>query len=164
MLKKFLKKKNNRQFFFKKLTILYTKYLLDFYFIYKTTIYRSIIENNVPKRQHYLSVTKDNKSHVFSSGYVIASQSIKLKYYKRSSKSNTGLILHIQKLYKENSKYIYLYRCLNFSYRQLVFLQKYWKLVSPEILYFQHKKSYNINYSPVKSIKKRVTKLLNKIT
>lgn len=164
MVRKILNRRFRRKSFFINLSNLYNKYLLDFYFLYNTTLYRTIFENFIPVRQHYASITNLKNTKIFSSGFVLASQNIKLKYFKKTIRSNTGLLVYLQLIYKKNIRYLYLYRCLNFNYRQWLFLQKFWTLLTPEIFYLQIKKSYNTNYSPVKSIKKRVVKLLNKQT
>jgi hypothetical protein len=162
MLKIILKKRLYKKTFFSKLSNLYDKYLLDFYFLTKTTLYRTVFENFIPKRQHFVSVTNQSDRRLFSSGLVLAAQSVNLKYYKKSIKSNATLILYLQTVYRGDLKHLYLYRCLNFNYRQWLFLQKFWVLLNPEILYLQNKKSYNTNRSPIKSIKKRVVKMLSK--
>lgn len=159
---KILKKIKWKKKFIKSLYSFYKKYTVENYFLINTSIYKISLENSLPNRQHIIGVNTKLKSYIFSTGYILAVLNIKLKYYKRSLKANSSILLSIQRLFTSDIQHIYLYRCLNFNYRQLLFLQKFYKLINPKIFYFQHKKSYNINYSPQKRIKKRIVKLLNK--
>lgn len=159
---KILKKIKQKKKFIKNLYAFYKKYTIENYFLLNTNIYTIGLGNSLPKRQHILTVNTQMKSYIYSTGYILSVLNIKLKYYKRSLKANSSIILSLQRLFMSNIKHLYIYRCLNFNYRQLLFLQKFYKLISPKIFYFQHKKSYNVNYSPKKRIKKRIVKLLNK--
>ena len=159
---KILKKKYIKKKFLEKIYFFYKKYLIENYFLKKTSLYQLSIENFVPKKQHYLKINDSLNIYIYSSGFILKKLQINLKYYKKSTKSNASTILYIQRVFFSKIKYIYFYRCLNFTIRQWIFLQKFYKLINPNIFLFQHKKSYNVNYSPKKRIKKRIVKLLNK--
>lgn len=162
MLKLLLKKKF-KKLYFKNLINFYKKYLLENYFFNNIKLYKSTIQISLPKRQHYTTVLLDAYKRVYSTGLILSISNIKLKYYKRSHRSNTGHILFLQNTYLTAIKHLYLYYVLNFNFRQWIFFNKFLTLVNPNILILQHKKSYNTCYRPVKRLKRRVLKvLLNK--
>lgn len=156
-------KKYYKNIFLKKLLLFYKKYMVELYFCKDSELYTSFLTVTLPNRQHYLSLYSSNESIFLNAGLVVGMAGVKLKYYKRSVKSNTSLILTLLSLAQNNLRYLYLYLCYNFTYRHWIFLQKLYLLVEPSIFFFQHSKSYNTYYRPVKRLKKKIVKILNKI-
>jgi len=110
-------KKYYRSFFFKNLLLFYKKYMVELYFYKDNKIYTSSLAVSLPNRQHYLSLYTSDEDIFLSAGLVVGMAGVKLKYYKRSVKSNTSLILALLSLADNNLRYLYLYLSYNFTYR-----------------------------------------------
>lgn len=149
-------------FFIKKLLLFYKKYTKQIYIHLFTSLYKTSLSVSIPNRQIYTTYTRVNNTRITSTGYVVAASGINLKYYKRCSRSNTGHILFLQKLYQNYLKYLYLYRVININCKQWLFFQKYLILINPNIFITQHKKSYNTYFRPIKRLKKRIVKVILK--
>lgn len=157
-------KKYYRENYYRILILFYKKYFIDLYFNKNKFIFNSHVHNTVPKRQHRIALQLNNFSKNISAGLISSKSGVTLKYYKRSLKINATIVTYIQSILNLSCKYIYLYSCYNFNFRQWIFLQKYILLINPTIFFFQQKKSHNTLYRPIKRIKKRVTKLLKKMS
>lgn len=118
-------------------------------FIYSFFLY-------LPTRQHNVHIKNLNNQKVFSSGLVIKQNKTNLKFYKRTIKVNSSLLLHLQKIYSESIKDISLLYIKNFNLRNWLFMQKYMLLLEPVFHLIILKKSYNTNLSSVRRIKRRV--------
>lgn len=157
-----LKKRLNKRKL-KSIYYFYYKYINNLVFIPKIT--EKFIHSfflYLPTRQHNVHIKDLKKQKVFSSGLVIKQNKTNLKFYKRTLKVNSSLILHLQKLYGDFIKFISLLYIKNFNLRNWIFLQKYMVLLNPTFHLIIFKKSYNTNLSSVRRIKRRVLRNFKK--
>lgn len=119
----------------------------------------------LPKRQQFFSFFffKKNKFFTYSANYFLQKFSIKAKFYKRSSKNITSLVMHFKKIFKKELKFIYIFNIKNFSYRQYFFLSKIMELINPHIYYLIHKQSFIPRFLPKRRIKRKILRILSKL-
>ena len=150
MFKKFYSKRN----YVKKLNYIYNRYL---YSIKKKHIedpYIYGLNISKPKRQINIALFND-KFFTYSAGFIIKKIKITLKYFKKTKKANTNIILFLQNNDYYRLKYLYCLIIKNFTNSIWNFLEKLWILTNCSIFFFIHKQSYNHYKRPVKRIKKK---------
>jgi hypothetical protein len=165
MLRKFFRKRKiklqRRKIFvlYKKIKYLFqkTKNIENFY---KTCFFLTL-----PKRQQFFTIHFLEKSidKTFGAGYFLGQIGLKAKFFKRSVKNITGLVMHLKKIYIKDLKYIYMYNIKNYTYRQYLFFNKMLTLIEPNIHYLVHKQSYIPRFLRKRRIKRRVLKLISKL-
>ena len=158
---KIIKKYNEKFLYIKKLKIFY------YYNIFNNKIY-SITDqynNNLyiskPLRQIYITIYS-KKMHTYSAGLIAKYINITLKFYKKTKKVNTNIILFLQNILENKASNFYYVTFKNFTFSIWNFLEKLWTLTSCQIFFLFHKQSYNSYKRPVKRLKKKIVKLLKK--
>lgn len=151
-LKKRLNKRNIKKIynFYKKTTLSLNLFIKNNNaFLYSIFLY-------LPSRQHNVCIRDSKTSKIYSAGLIIKQNKTKLKFYKRTTKVNSNIILFLQKTYGKKISQINLFFFKNFNMRSWVFFQKYLLLANPSFNWIILKKSYNTNLSSVRRIKRRV--------
>lgn len=117
-----------------------------------------------PTRQHYFTFAnlKTNKLISFSSGVILKKAGYGVKFFKRSYTSAAPIILFFRHYYLFLFKNIYIYIIKNINYRQLTFFKKLFTLISLDIYYLVHRKSYIPRFNPPRRIKRRVLRLISR--
>ena len=150
------------------------KKILSFY--YYTQVFSSTGFNNkyilseftnvhtvaLPKRQQYFSIcnTVNSKLVNFSSCYILKIAGYTVKFFKRSHTSAATIILFFRQFYLNLFKNIFMYLIKNLTYRQICFFKKLSNLISLNIYYLVHKKSYIPRFFPPRRLKRRVLRLI----
>lgn len=165
MLRIFLKKRKLKKCR-NKIIIIYKKIL--FYSKKSATanykLYDSFFFLTLPKRQQFFFIynTNLNKQINLSSGRFLAFFGKRAKFFKRNPKNIAGIVMQLKKSYLYLLKYIYLFYIKNCNKRQYLFFDKFNTLIKPNIFFLIHKQSYIPRFLPIRRVKRRVLRIINK--
>lgn len=154
-------KKNFKLVFYKKLINMYKQFLFNNNKKLLNYFYNKGLYITHPKRQLILTFF-NNKIYTKSTGVILKTNNINLKYFKRTTQCNAALVIYIENFLLKESKLLYYIGLKNFSKKSLLFLQKLWIILNPSVFLFNHKYSYNHIKTPQKRIKRKIYKLLLK--
>ncbi len=117
---------------------------------------------SVHKKLHYFNFFFKNKLYNFSNGQILGKKTKLTKFFKKSRKSFGASINFLNKKVKKNLNKIFFFYCKNFNYKNYLWIQKFFFLTQPSIIYAIFTRGWAYTHKCRRRIKKKILRNLIK--
>lgn len=112
------------------------------------------------KKLTYFRYFYKGKFFIYSNGQLLKNKIKKIKFFKKSLKNFGYIINLLNRKFSNPIKFIYLFYCKNFNFKNYLWIKKFYFLLDPQIEYFIISGSWNYIKKKRGRIKRKVLKKL----